>query len=205
MCIAPSSWPRSALEQLWRFLTPGQPLAARMAMVHEILGIRPPAGGTGKAAPAASMRRQEGGGVRAAGGPRDWRTLKRRPVSLVQGNPVLRRVSGWSAGKLEGAAGSRAAGSALAGLEARVGLVDHEHAALAPHHPAVLVALLGRLERVADLHAAPPQALRRRKLWKRRLNLSTWPPRSTMRERSPVHAGCTFGSISSVSLAPGSP
>ena len=45
----------------------------------------------------------------------------------------------------------------------------------------------------------------RLKLEKRRLNLSTCPPRSTIRERSPVHAGCTLGSISSVSVAPGSP
>src|SRR5690348_7744555 len=42
--------------------------------------------------------------------------------------------------------------SALARLEARVGLVDDVNATLPPHDPAVLVALLQRLERIGDLH-----------------------------------------------------
>src|SRR5262245_39253583 len=42
--------------------------------------------------------------------------------------------------------------SALAGFEARVGLVDDVDAALAAHDAAVLVALLGGLQRVHDLH-----------------------------------------------------
>src|SRR5712671_767760 len=41
---------------------------------------------------------------------------------------------------------------ALAGLEARIGLVDDVDAALAAHDAAVLVALLERLQRIGDLH-----------------------------------------------------
>src|SRR5690606_35005256 len=95
--------------------------------------------------------------------------------------------------------------SALAHLVARVGLVDDVHAPLAPHQTTVLVAVLDAAQRVLDLHHSAPAGFLRRKLEKRRLNLSTWPPRSTTRERSPVHAGCTLGSMSRVSVAPGSP
>ena len=42
--------------------------------------------------------------------------------------------------------------SALAGLETGVRLVDDEHAALAADDAAILVAQLGRLQRVANLH-----------------------------------------------------
>src|SRR5579872_6519029 len=42
--------------------------------------------------------------------------------------------------------------SALARLEARVGLVDHEDAAATPHDAAILVALFQRLQRIDDLH-----------------------------------------------------
>src|SRR5690349_13704690 len=52
-------------------------------------------------------------------------------------------------------------GSALAGLEARVRLVDHVDAALAPDDAAVLVALLQCLQRIGDLHGARILAKRR--------------------------------------------
>src|SRR6266481_5678978 len=52
---------------------------------------------------------------------------------------------------------SRTLDSALAGLEARVGLVDDVDAALAAHDAAVLVAGLHGLERMADLHGSSQQ------------------------------------------------
>src|SRR5918995_4849640 len=115
--------------------------------------------------------------------------------------PARDRLSHWQASR--GQPSPR--GSALADLEARDGLVDDEHAPLAPHQAAVLVAALRGAQRVLDLHDAASAGFLRRKLEKRRLNLSTWPPRSTRRERSPVHAGCTLGSISRVIVAPASP
>src|ERR1044072_787981 len=54
-------------------------------------------------------------------------------------------------------------GSALAGLEARVGLVDDVDAALAAHDAAVLVAQLHGLEGMADLHGSSQQKPRRRR------------------------------------------
>src|SRR5215203_1614063 len=70
--------------------------------------------------------------------------------------------------------------SALASLEARVGLVDDVDAALAAHDAAVLVAQLHGLERMADLHGSSQQKPRRgrgnseraRKIgtWERRVN-----------------------------------
>ena len=42
--------------------------------------------------------------------------------------------------------------SALAGLEAAVGLVDHVNAALATHHLTVAVPAFQRAERIANLH-----------------------------------------------------
>src|SRR3954471_14868333 len=51
-----------------------------------------------------------------------------------------------------GRPGPAAARSALAGLVARVGLVDDIDAALAPDDATVLVAALGRFQRVDDLH-----------------------------------------------------
>src|SRR5437762_4456721 len=50
--------------------------------------------------------------------------------------------------------------SALAGLEARIGLVDDVDASLAPHDAAVLVALLQRLQRIGDLHDTDPRKAR---------------------------------------------
>src|SRR5690606_33237632 len=50
--------------------------------------------------------------------------------------------------------GARA--SALAGLEARSGLVDDVDAALAANHAVVAVTALERLERVLDLHRSSP-------------------------------------------------
>src|SRR5574338_1201551 len=47
---------------------------------------------------------------------------------------------------------ARGESSALASLEARIGLVDDVEPALAPHDAARLMALLGRLERIDDLH-----------------------------------------------------
>src|SRR5690606_37896320 len=46
--------------------------------------------------------------------------------------------------------------SALAGLEARRGLVDDVDAALAANHAVVAVTALERLERVLDLHRSSP-------------------------------------------------
>jgi len=42
--------------------------------------------------------------------------------------------------------------STLAGLHARIFLVDHVDAAMAAHDTAVLIAELGRFKAVADLH-----------------------------------------------------
>ncbi len=42
--------------------------------------------------------------------------------------------------------------SALAGLEARVGLVDYIDPALAAHHLAVAMAVFQRFERASDFH-----------------------------------------------------
>src|SRR6185436_19105426 len=53
--------------------------------------------------------------------------------------------------------------SALAGLEARVGLVDDVDAAFAAHDAAVLVAQLHGLERMADLHGSSQQKPRPRR------------------------------------------
>ena len=50
--------------------------------------------------------------------------------------------------------------SALAGLEAAVGLVDHVNAALAAHDLAVAVPALERAERVANLHRFSPSSRR---------------------------------------------
>src|SRR5437899_3216077 len=52
---------------------------------------------------------------------------------------------------------SRTLRSALAGLEARVGLVDDVDAAFAAHDAAVLVARLHGLQRMADLHGSSRQ------------------------------------------------
>ncbi len=51
---------------------------------------------------------------------------------------------------------SRLTLSALTGLEARVGLVDHIDPPLATDDPAVLVAQLRRLQGVTDLHGHIP-------------------------------------------------
>src|ERR1051325_3023687 len=56
--------------------------------------------------------------------------------------------------------GFRSGGSALAGLEARIGFVDDVDAPLAPHDAAVLVALFQRLERIGDLHDTGPRKAR---------------------------------------------
>src|SRR3546814_8607668 len=82
------------------------------------------------------------------------------------------RISDWSSDVcssdlppndtlLSGAGQAGARASALAGLEARVGLVDDVDPALATDHAAIPMAGLGRLQRIHDLHdtnlsRAPP-------------------------------------------------
>src|SRR5579871_1827268 len=58
----------------------------------------------------------------------------------------------------------RPGASALPRLEARVLLVDHVDAPLAPDDAAVLVALLERAQRIADFHGRRPMSRRARKL-----------------------------------------
>ena len=53
-------------------------------------------------------------------------------------------------------------GSALAGLEPALGLVDHIDPALAAHDAAIAVALLERTERVANFHSPSPHVAARR-------------------------------------------
>src|SRR5438067_7488897 len=60
--------------------------------------------------------------------------------------------SRFAAAQRSGMAVTWRGASALAGLEAGIGLVDDVDAPLAPHDAAVLVALLQRLQRIGDLH-----------------------------------------------------
>src|SRR5687768_12006797 len=65
--------------------------------------------------------------------------------------------------------------SALASVDARVGLVDDVDAALAADGAAVLVAGLDGLERMADLHGSSQQAPRRRRgSSERARKIGTW-------------------------------
>src|SRR5437867_1309180 len=84
----------------------------------------------------------------------------RRSISTISARRSSTAASG--AGILIGATRSTSgkAGSALARLIARVGLVDDVGAPLAAHDAAVLVALFQRFQRIDDFHA---HALNRRR------------------------------------------
>src|SRR5262249_16305461 len=71
--------------------------------------------------------------------------------------PVNRGTKGASEGALTSPRGAFAL--ALAGLEAGVGLVDDEDAALAPDDAAILMPFLGRFQRVDDFHGGAPASL----------------------------------------------
>jgi len=55
-------------------------------------------------------------------------------------------------------------GSALAGLEAGISLVDHVDASLAAHHTAFLVAFFGRFEGINDFHGSGFHLIHNRRL-----------------------------------------
>ena len=66
----------------------------------------------------------------------------------------------------EGGSGNKTGwGSALAGLEPRLGLVDDIDSALAAHNAAIAVTLLERAKRVPDLHGLLSSFAARRAPW----------------------------------------
>src|SRR3546814_8465743 len=100
-------------------------------------------------------------GIRAKARPRPGgRSLGWSILQIRQPARPVTRVAGGGARKR----------SALAGLVARILLVDHVNAALAAHHAAAFVPQLGGLERVDDLHfsvlVGPAQLLDRDLPWR---------------------------------------
>src|SRR5262245_8593437 len=75
-----------------------------------------------------------------------------RPKPKRQNRAPFRARFGTSRRRLSAAQRAARRNLALAGLVARIGLVDDVDAALAADDPAVLVPRLGRFQRVDDLH-----------------------------------------------------
>src|SRR5438046_6415985 len=79
-------------------------------------------------------------------------SIVRTTAGASQGGEWVFMDSGFAAAQRPGMTVTWCGASALARLEARIGLVDDVDAPLAPHDAAVLVALLQRLQRIGDLH-----------------------------------------------------